>query len=695
MSYSDEQDRAMKILLGEVVGGEAPPDLSQRILARAFPPQAAEPQPAGSRRRWPLRLAIASAAAAAAAAAALLMVGLIPKHYPEPRAEGSYTVLWGGSLARGAVLRTGAGGAALNLGGYCRVNLDANSLVRINGAPRSERIFLEEGRAECEVDRKVGQFEVVTDLCTVAVQGTRFSVQLERRKGEDDMLRRQVWVKVLAGLVVVSGTWGQELLTVGQSKVLAAEAPAIRNDGTCGPPPPPKPAQRSGAEGFAPLPLPATPQRRTEKKKPPTPPVVVVKIKTANLADWATDQNDINNLLVWMESKLKVNLAYEEKSLSEVPLDAARLPMLYRTGHNAFSFSESERAALREYILKGGFIVFDTCCGKKEFADSVRKEMAAIFPERPLRRLDADHPLYRCYYDVSTVRYTPAAGISGDAPPPLEGIDIGCRTGVVFSPLDLSCGWDMHTHTHSAGVQAEDSLKLGANLIAYATATKAMGTSLAESRVYVDRDNSKADKFRIGQLMHEGDWSPDAAGLSTLLDAMGASTSLKVSFSTHSLKLDGKELTTYPFVYLTGHDDFRLSDAEVAALREYLRAGGFLFADACCGRKAFDAAFRREMARVLPAAKLERIPASHPIFSAHQPIRSVNYSQAAVVQRGLTNPSAPMLEGIAIDGNLAVVYSPFDLGCGWELKPHPYGIGLESQDAIRLGMNVILYAVSH
>lgn len=475
----------------------------------------------------------------------------------------------------------------------------------------------------------------------------------------------------------------------------SAFAAGVRDAGPCGKPPPPKPAHRASAEGFPPLPLPVVPQRRTEKKKPPTPPAIVVKIKTDSKLDWATDENDINNLLIWMQKKLKIKFSYEEKKLSEVKLDAARLPMLYRTGHNAFTFTPAERERLREYVLKGGFMLFDACCGRKEFVDSVRKELAQIFPDRPLEKLASDHPIYRCYYDVPLVRYTPAAGISAMAPPPLEGIEIGCRTGVVFSPVDLSCGWDMHTHKTSKGVQAEYALKLGANMIAYCTATKAMGRSLAESRVYLDKDRSKADKFRIGQVVHNGQWNPDPAGLSTLLDTVSTTTSLKVSFDTQPMKLDSKELTTYPFLYMTGHKNFQFSDAEVRALREYLKAGGFLMADACCGRKAFDVAFHREMQRVLPDAKLQALQTSHPIYSIHFKVGSVNYTQAAIVQKKLSNPGPPKLEGIAVEGNLAVVYSGLDLGCGWELKPHPFGVGYESRDAIQLGVNIVMYAVSH
>ncbi len=53
------------------------------------------------------------------------------------------------------------------------------------------------------------------------------------------------------------------------------------------------------------------------------------------------------------------------------------------------------------------------------------------------------------------------------------------------------------------------------------------------------------------------------------------------------------------------------------ALGRYLKAGGLLLADACCGRLGFDAAFRREIAKALPDQKLERLPADHPLYHVH------------------------------------------------------------------------------
>jgi hypothetical protein len=73
----------------------------------------------------------------------------------------------------------------------------------------------------------------------------------------------------------------------------------------CGPPPHAKPQSRTGGESFPPLPLPATPLRRTEKKRPPTPPLLIGKMalgpirfvnrggKRVQYRDWMTDLDPV------------------------------------------------------------------------------------------------------------------------------------------------------------------------------------------------------------------------------------------------------------------------------------------------------------------------------------------------------------------------------------------------------------------
>jgi len=144
---------------------------------------------------------------------------------------------------------------------------------------------------------------------------------------------------------------------------------------------------------------------------------------------------------------------------------------------------------------------------------------------------------------------------------------------------------------------------------------------------------------------------------------------------------------------MTGHREFQWSRDEVARLQRYLAAGGVLFADACCGRISFDAAFRREMAKVFPLQKLTRLAPDHPVYRCHHEITHVDYTPR--VREDFGPIDAPELEGISIDGKLAVVYSKFDLGNGWEQFPHAYSYGLMSQPALQLGTNVIVYAMTH
>ena len=71
-----------------------------------------------------------------------------------------------------------------------------------------------------------------------------------------------------------------------------------------------------------------------------------------------------------------------------------------------------------------------------------------------------------------------------------------------------------------------------------------------------------------------------------------------------------------PFVYLTGHKDFRLKDQEVKNLRDYLMLGGAIWADSALAghRSRFDVAFRREMKRVFPDRDFAPVKLNHDLF---------------------------------------------------------------------------------
>jgi hypothetical protein len=487
------------------------------------------------------------------------------------------------------------------------------------------------------------------------------------------------------------------------STLLAQEQNAGPID--CGPPPPAKPQNRTGGESFPPLPLPATPLRRTEKKRPPAPPALIGKMalgpirfirrdgKRVQYRDWMTDPADLDSLLNWTNQKLGIHYRKVEADFEHFSFDPRELPALLFAGHNHFQLDAEVRQKLARYVLDGGMIIGDACCGWKDFDESFREEMAAIFPGRALRKLPPDEPMFSSYYKLGAFKYQKADGSRYDADPCLEGITVCCRTGVVYSPADLTCGWDGHDHPRGLRVVIDQSRQIGANYVTYLLGSYQLGRFLSTTKVYHEAEAPLRDDFVFAQIVHEGDWDPDPSAVHNLLKHARDNSTLGVKFKRVNVQLKDPRAMAYPLLYMTGHYDFRWTKDEAAWLQRYLKAGGMLLADACCGRLAFHLAFERELAKVLPEHKLKPLPFDHPLYAAHYDIKRVSYTPRVTEDYGAMN--APSLSGVILDGRLAVVYSRFDLGNGWEQFPHPYTYGYSDKDALAIGTNVLVSAVTH
>ena len=179
-----------------------------------------------------------------------------------------------------------------------------------------------------------------------------------------------------------------------------------------------------------------------------------------------------------------------------------------------------------------------------------------------------------------------------------------------------------------------------------------------------------------------------------LLKHVARNATLDVQFKRADIDLAKPlEVFRHSFLYITGHHDFAFKDDELKTLNKFLLNGGLLLGDACCGRATFDAAFRREIARALPGTKPERLPLDHPLFSSSAKVQAVEYTD--LLKQAQPGFNAPLAEGITVNGRLCVIYSRFDMGCGWEEIDHPYCRGLTSPHALSLGTNAIIFAMTH
>ena len=88
---------------------------------------------------------------------------------------------------------------------------------------------------------------------------------------------------------------------------------------------------------------------------------------------------------------------------------------------------------------------------------------------------------------------------------------------MIFSPCDLTCGWDGHEHPRGLRVVIDQARQFGANLITYLLGTFQLGRFLSTTKVYYEAEAPSRDDFVFAQLIHEGDWDPDPSGVYNLL----------------------------------------------------------------------------------------------------------------------------------------------------------------------------------
>ena len=158
------------------------------------------------------------------------------------------------------------------------------------------------------------------------------------------------------------------------------------------------------------------------------------------------------------------------------------------------------------------------------------------------------------------------------------------------------------------------------------------------------------------------------------------------------LTADDPELFKYPVAYISEPGFWRQSEREVLALRSYLLKGGFLIVDDFRGGDLYN--FQAEIGRVLPDAELVELDPTHPIFRSFFEVESLEHV-APTFRR-----FRPVYYGI-FEGNdrsrrlLSVINYNNDIGDSWEYSDEGWFPVEMSNEAFKLGVNYIVYAMTH
>jgi hypothetical protein len=224
-------------------------------------------------------------------------------------------------------------------------------------------------------------------------------------------------------------------------------------------------------------------------------------------------------------------------------------------------------------------------------------------------------------------------------------------------------------------------------------------------------DAGRKGEFSLGRLRYRSQldgrrfggyarWGIDAnKGDRLFLSILRRLTRIDVEPIETIIDVDSDEMFNTPFLFAVSVGDWKLSLSQAQRIGEYLRRGGFLMVDDFHNDREW-ATFMDGIRQMSLASEPEELTDSasafHALFDLKERVRvpGANVVHGSGIERGGT---VPHWRGISDSRGRLMVAITFnqDMGDGWEFADVPdYPERLSSQ-AIRLGTNYVIYAMTH
>ena len=437
--------------------------------------------------------------------------------------------------------------------------------------------------------------------------------------------------------------------------------------------------------------------------------VVIGHLRHGDGTDWQHHRRSIQNLTGQIEKVWKRELAWQAVNFEAADLETLlETPVLFISGTKTFQLTAAQRKLLKDYVDNGGLIFAEAChgdgCDGTAFDTSFRREMEHIF-EKPLTKLPPQHPIWSA-----------EALIDPDALPEdfwLYGLDACCRTSVIYSPISLSCRWELarpwgNLQKHGPAIDSDiaNGVKLGVNIASYAT-----GRELKEKLDAVEIVQAPANyqplprgALKLPKIQHGGGSDDASRAVLNLLDTYYRDTRGLIDRDTPMVSLADPSVEQYPFLYIHGRTRFVFSDAERAGLLKHFELGGFVLGDAICGAKEFGDSIRDEFLKALPDAKWRTLDPKHTFMLRDEANGFDGYD---LTQVELVDPATgagdlgrarrrgpPEIHALEWRGRIVMLFSPNDLSCAMESKHSIQCKGYVRDDAFRIAINMLLFGLS-
>ena len=179
-----------------------------------------------------------------------------------------------------------------------------------------------------------------------------------------------------------------------------------------------------------------------------------------------------------------------------------------------------------------------------------------------------------------------------------------------------------------------------------------------------------------------------------------AGTNLKIAPRPEALEILDDRIFDYPILYIVEPGFMDLSTEQATRLREYLARGGFLYLDDFWGEYEWQNV-QEQFQKIVPEYEIKDLPLSHPIFHSYLDVEEVvQVPNIYNAQRGITSEKGgivPHYMGVENKNGrmIAFISRNCDMGDAWEWindPSYPVKYGLP---AYKVGINVVIYAMSH
>ncbi|MEX0619580.1 MAG: DUF4159 domain-containing protein [Pseudohongiellaceae bacterium] len=138
------------------------------------------------------------------------------------------------------------------------------------------------------------------------------------------------------------------------------------------------------------------------------------------------------------------------------------------------TLTPEETENIREYLLRGGFLLIDDFWGEREW-DNFEAAFSMIFPDREIVELPSDHEIFHCYYDIEGPQLIPALGRTQEYGE--QGIDHASNHAILDDHgrimvlanwnSDMGDGWEHTYHPAYPTRYANMAYQLGINYLMY------------------------------------------------------------------------------------------------------------------------------------------------------------------------------------------------------------------------------------